>query len=147
VAGARWVRVAKVADLRPDRGLVVRAEGTRIALFRVAGKLHAMADACPHMGTSLAEGRILKDRVICRWHGWSFDLATGQGGDGARPWACARVYPIEARGDELYVELPEEPAVPPVPPDDPWVPWADDFIKSKPEEPPPVPPPAKTRRS
>jgi len=130
----RWIKVARVADLRDGRGVAVRAGAARVALFRVEGRIHAVDDACPHMGTSLAEGRLSHGRIVCRWHGWSFDLATGRGGDGARPWACVRVWPVEVRGEEIYLRPPADPSREP-PADEPWVAWDDRFVKPRADDP------------
>ena len=72
------------------RGRVVLIENVRVAVFRLETGWFALKDSCPHMGSSLADGRIRGDRVNCRWHAWSFDLATGES-DSKRK-ACARVY-------------------------------------------------------
>ena len=72
----------------------VEAFGTEIALFNVDGELFAAANACPHHGGPLCHGRItgarMADRpyehrweresrvLVCPWHGWEFDLETGQ---------------------------------------------------------------------
>jgi nitrite reductase (NADH) small subunit/3-phenylpropionate/trans-cinnamate dioxygenase ferredoxin subunit len=129
----RWINVGRLSDLRDGQARAVRVGAARVALFRIGAELHAIDDACPHMGTSLAEGRLSRGRVSCRWHGWSFDLRTGRGGDGARPWACVRVWPVEVRGADVYVERPADPAAAP-PADDLWVPWDDRFVKRSPDE-------------
>lgn len=51
--------------------------GHSIALFNLAGQLYAIADSCPHQGSSLCAG-LLQGRVVqCRAHGLRFDLASG----------------------------------------------------------------------
>ncbi len=85
---------------------VVRAEGRRIAIFRVDGELFALDDACPHMGASLADGRVDGRRVVCAWHGWSFDLVTGE--SGRRSGACARRHEIEIRDGIVFLSVAPE---------------------------------------
>ena len=70
------------------------------AVFRVQGRLYALRDACPHMGAPLSEGKLTGGRVVCGWHGWSFDLTTGRTERGR---GCARVHVVERRGERVYV--------------------------------------------
>jgi ferredoxin-nitrite reductase len=58
-------------------GKLVQLGGKEIALFRVDGKVHAIENACPHAGGSLAEGACQDGVVACPLHGWSFDVRTG----------------------------------------------------------------------
>ncbi len=49
-----------------------------IVLYNTNGEFYAIENSCPHKGAPLSEG-ILCDRVIeCDWHGWQFDLRTGE---------------------------------------------------------------------
>jgi len=127
---AEWIRVGRVDDFREGRGSAVRVGDVKVAVFKVGGTLRAIQDSCPHMGASLADGRVLHGRVECFWHHWCFDLASGQGDQKSKRWLRARVYEIEVRGDEVFVLRPDEPAPrPPDDDDDDWVPWDDRFLK------------------
>ena len=46
--------------------------GTPLVLFRVNGKIHALADRCPHRGAPLSKGSIRKGHLVCPYHGWCF---------------------------------------------------------------------------
>jgi len=71
----------------------------------------AVADACPHMGASLADGTLEDGVVTCPWHGWRYDAASGKGLPPARPWACVRTFEVKLEGDDVLVRIPEpEPA-------------------------------------
>jgi len=124
-----YVKVGKVGDFREGRGVAVRVDGKRVAVFRVAGELRAIQDDCPHMGASLADGKLQDGHVVCHWHGWTFDLESGQGNQKSKQWLCARVYGIKVEGDDVYVLRPEDPAPPPSDDDETWVPWDDGFLK------------------
>ena len=124
-----YVKVGKVGDFREGRGVAVRVDEKRVAVFRLGGVLRAIQDDCPHMGASLADGKLEGTRVVCHWHGWTFDLESGQGNQQSKKWLCARVYGTKVEGDDVYVRRPEEP--PPQPPHEgeDWVPWDDNFLK------------------
>ena len=49
-----------------------------IALFNVNGEFFALDGICPHQGGPLGKGRIEGCVVTCPWHGWQFDVTTGQ---------------------------------------------------------------------
>lgn len=127
---AELVKVGKVGDFREGRGVAVWVGERKVAIFKLGGRLLAIQDACPHMGASLADGRVDGGRVVCHWHGWTFDLETGQGDQRSKQWLCARVYETRVEGDDVYVLRPDER--PPARPDDePWVPWDDGFLKKE----------------
>lgn len=76
----KYIDVAKVADLPPGSTLSVEVdeEGRGIALFNVDGKLFALDNTCPHAGGPLGEGTLQGDIIRCPWHGWKFNVRTGQ---------------------------------------------------------------------
>lgn len=90
---ARYV-VAKVGDMPPDSSRLVEVRGRQIALFHVNGEYFALSDRCPHEGGSLCAGLLVgrltsrapgeyqlsrpREFLQCSWHGWEFDLRTGQ---------------------------------------------------------------------
>ena len=47
-------------------------------LLREQGRVHALVDRCPHRGIPLRVGRQeFPGTWSCRYHGWTFDIATG----------------------------------------------------------------------
>lgn len=115
-----WVPIGRPDAFREGRGRVVVVLGVRVAVFRVGPSIHAMRDACPHMGLSLAEASPEGGRVTCHGHGWTFDLATGR--SDRRSGACARVYAVRIENDQVLVRPPAEEHAP-EPAEIDWVPW------------------------
>lgn len=86
--------VAAVGEIPPNGRKLVELRGRRIALFHVAGEYFALTDRCPHEGGSLCAGRLTGlvrsaepgryeysrpgEMLACSWHGWEFDIRTGQ---------------------------------------------------------------------
>ena len=86
--------VAKVADVAPGDRKLVMVKGRPIALFNLQGEFFAIGDKCPHEAGSLCAGRIVGlaeadlpgdyrltragEFIKCPWHGWEFDIRTGQ---------------------------------------------------------------------
>lgn len=99
--GARFVEVARVGDVPPGKGRLVRVDARPIALFHVDGRYYAIKNYCPHEGDDLWRGRIEEGAVICPNHGWRFDLGTGRCvrlGD-----RDVRAYPVRVEGDRILV--------------------------------------------
>lgn len=86
--------VARVADFDPGDRVIVEVANRSIGVFRMGGEYFAVRNLCPHAGGPVCLGRIQSDvesdkpgevRCIdgkylleCPWHGWEYDLATGQ---------------------------------------------------------------------
>ena len=119
---AEFIRVGCREDFHDGRGRVVDVAGQRVAVFRIGERWYALQDDCPHMGASLAEGALEGGRVVCHWHGKTFDLATGE--SDMRSGACARVYEIRTTGPDVFVKppAPESAAAS----DDDWEPFDPD---------------------
>jgi nitrite reductase/ring-hydroxylating ferredoxin subunit len=76
---AGWWPVAHSDEVRQHPGAF--RLGTRdLAVYRdLTGTPRAVEDRCPHRRLPLSMGRLTEDGSIqCRYHGWSFDGATGR---------------------------------------------------------------------
>jgi len=99
------VRAAALADLEPECPLAVTLNGTRVALVRVGESVHALGDVCPHQGGPLSEGRLVGGRLACPWHGWRYDVRTG---DCVMPTRGGPVpsYPVRVANGDVWVDVP-----------------------------------------
>lgn len=80
-AARRRFPLVDAADAAGRLGFVSRVPGTpfgAVAVYRVGGRLCAVADACPHAGASLSEGEVEGAVVTCPRHGSRFDVGTGE---------------------------------------------------------------------
>lgn len=73
-----WHRIATVDDCPPGQGLEAVVGEQIVALFNVDGEFFAIDGVCPHQGGPLAQGELTGCLVTCPWHGWQFDVKTGQ---------------------------------------------------------------------
>ena len=109
----------------PDNGRLVVDIGDRtIGIFRVAGKLHAYENTCPHMGGPVCQGlvipavrEVLNDkqvstgyrfdesemRIVCPWHGYEFAIETGS--HPAKSSIRLRRVEVDENGGDVYVTL------------------------------------------
>ncbi len=86
--------VATVGEIPKGGSKLVTVKGREIALFNVDGDYYALFNRCPHAGASLCAGKIVArvgshepgqyvlerehQMLRCPWHGWQFDIHTGQ---------------------------------------------------------------------
>src|SRR5438067_1909800 len=100
---AKWYRAAAVSELESEGlGHQVIADGLELAVFRWGGRVYALENLCPHLGFPLSEGIVQGGEVICSWHGWHIRLDDGTC---RRERECAKTYPCEIRGEEVWVEV------------------------------------------
>ncbi|GAA1213080.1 Rieske (2Fe-2S) protein [Pseudonocardia alaniniphila] len=112
--------VSRVDEFPPGERRIVQAGRRSIGVFRVGDRFYAINNYCPHQGGPLCLGRTKpwvsstgpgdyamaeqEALVACPWHGWEYDLATGQSflGPGEPP---ARTYEVsvEAGADAAPV--------------------------------------------
>ncbi|MGF1515817.1 MAG: FAD-dependent oxidoreductase [Elainellaceae cyanobacterium] len=100
--------VAKTSDLEPGKMITVKAGSTPILLAQVNDKIYATGAKCTHNGAVLAQGALCDRRVVCPWHNASFDVTTG---DQLCPPGLDSLpsYPVTVNGDQIEVELPDDP--------------------------------------
>lgn len=105
---SRRIRVAGAGEVLEGKGTAVLVEGKPIALFRVEGACHAIANACPHKGGPLAEGELEGHVVSCPWHGWTWDVRTGANVRQPRlkPVPC---FAVTEENGEVFIALPSSP--------------------------------------
>ncbi|MGE0688317.1 MAG: Rieske 2Fe-2S domain-containing protein [Dehalococcoidia bacterium] len=76
-APEHFTAVMAETDLKEQTLTRVDAGGYPVLLYRRFGRVYALADTCPHLGCSLAEGSVEGDAVLCGCHGSKFALADG----------------------------------------------------------------------
>ena len=97
------IRVA-LTDLLPGQPRLVEAEGTRVVLVRVGDQVHALGEVCAHKGGPLSDGKVSGTRLACPWHGWMYDVRTGQCVFPGRG-AAVPIYPVRVEHDEVWVDV------------------------------------------
>ena len=113
--------VARTADLPEGERLIAEVGGRKIGVFNIAGTYHALLHGCPHARGPLCDGALQRistpsgpggiqvdtEHVFlsCPWHGWLFDLESGQSWwDPGR--TRARRFPVEVtHGDMIADQL------------------------------------------
>ena len=99
-----FVKLATLDELPPGGAKEVEHDGRIIALFNVGGIISAIDGICPHQGGPLAEGMVEGTIVTCPWHGWQFDVRSGQSTLGSK--LKQPVYEVKVEGRDVLVAVP-----------------------------------------
>jgi nitrite reductase/ring-hydroxylating ferredoxin subunit len=103
VSGPR--RVASLDEVPAGQPTLVDLDGTRIVLARVGDAVYACGDVCAHRGGPLSQGKLTGSRLACPWHGWMYDVRTGECLF-PRHGKAVPAYRVRVEGDDVFVELP-----------------------------------------
>ncbi|HEY3879090.1 MAG TPA: Rieske 2Fe-2S domain-containing protein [Trebonia sp.] len=88
------VVVGKVSDFQNGDRKIVDVNGKSVGVFRIDDRFYALRNRCPHQFGPLCLGELASRAVsdgpgdvrldpgppllACPWHGWEYDIATGQ---------------------------------------------------------------------
>lgn len=114
------VVVAPVSRFGDGERRIVSVGSRSIGVFRVGERFYGIRNRCPHQGGPLCLGHVLGDavadapgaarissdplRIACPWHGWEYDLDSGQSFMGGS-MAGVKSYGVGLeRGDSLLDE-------------------------------------------
>ena len=74
-----------------------------ICVANVNGTITAMDNVCLHMGGPLGQGFIEGNKIVCPWHGWEYDLQTGELGDD--PKSKLAVYAVKTENGDVLIDI------------------------------------------
>jgi nitrite reductase/ring-hydroxylating ferredoxin subunit len=78
MAEGEFVTVARVEDLPSGTVTTVHAGDEKIALAHCEDGFYATQNACLHLEGPLGEGSLDGCVLTCPWHGWQYDVRTGE---------------------------------------------------------------------
>jgi nitrite reductase/ring-hydroxylating ferredoxin subunit len=113
--------VAPVGDIPPGNRKLFHIKGRPIAVFNLSGEFFGLLNRCPHQGGSLCDGVVTGlleshdpgtynysrqgEILRCPWHGWEFDIRTGQSYcDPER--IRTKAYTVETKPGQTVIEGP-----------------------------------------
>ena len=98
------VKVGRLEEIETGQPKLVEINGFRIVLARVGDAVYALHDECMHQGGPLSEGRLSGTRLSCPWHGWQYDVCSGQCVLPTRG-GTVQSYPVRVEDGEVWVDL------------------------------------------
>jgi nitrite reductase/ring-hydroxylating ferredoxin subunit len=113
-------RIADAEALVEDGDrIIAEVEGQEIGVFRIDGEYFALPNFCPHQAGPLCQGAVTGRMVVgddgwewryeqngeivtCPWHGWKFDIKTGENVKDDR--YTVPTYDVSIDDGAIYVE-------------------------------------------
>ncbi len=110
-----------VEDFPPGSHPIISVAGREIGVYNVDGEFHAVQNICPHALAPICRGPIgntalptapgedfqlgMDGRVLrCVWHGWEFDVVTGEALFGIDKRKL-KTFPISVEDGQLVVTM------------------------------------------
>ncbi len=105
--------IAPVDELPPGTRKFLTIDARPIAIFNIKGEFFGLLNRCPHQGAALCEGPLIGlaqstdpgEIIRCPWHGWEFDIRTGQSYCDPRRFR-AKAYPVNVEPGAVVVKGP-----------------------------------------
>ena len=97
------IKMARLSELPPGTMIEKQILARKVAVVNDDGHVYGIQSECAHMRASLAKGRVDDGVVICPWHGWRYDLRSGE--CLTDPQFSLRKYEVEIVGDDIYLLL------------------------------------------
>jgi naphthalene 1,2-dioxygenase system ferredoxin subunit len=101
---ARWHRLCAREEVPEGDVWAFSVAGRELAVYGIDGQVHASDNLCTHGQSRLSDGFVDGRQIECPLHQGRFDICSGRA-------LCAplerdlRIYPVEVRGDTVYVRL------------------------------------------
>jgi nitrite reductase/ring-hydroxylating ferredoxin subunit len=77
-----------------------------LCVANVGGRFYALDNVCPHQGAALGQGTVEHGFVVCPWHGWQVDPASGVAEQD--PECIVDRYTITMDGQDVFVSDVDE---------------------------------------
>lgn len=119
--------VGTVEEIAPGTHKIVEVGGRSIGVYNVNGEYFAILNRCPHQAGPLCKGNtygFLKsggvgeyeysrpgEIVRCPWHGWEFDVKTGQSWFDPVQVRVRKYNVVVTSGSEIVAEEPGQPLI------------------------------------
>jgi nitrite reductase (NADH) small subunit len=99
-----FVRIGSATELpAPGEAREFECGAHTICVANMDGTYAAVDNVCPHRGGPLGQGLVEGAKIVCPWHGWEFDLATGN--NPFTPNLSVAAYDLKVDGDAVYARL------------------------------------------
>jgi nitrite reductase/ring-hydroxylating ferredoxin subunit len=118
-----WYLLTSSRSIKPGKVRAVEIGARRLVVYRdLDGRSHVVADRCPHLGSDLALASVTERGLMCTFHGWCWDRASGTcveaPGNAELPKRRLKTFASTERHGFVWAWLGGEPAfdLPAVPP-------------------------------
>ncbi|MDN5289581.1 MAG: Rieske (2Fe-2S) protein [Mucilaginibacter sp.] len=99
----KWYKIPGIQYTDKPFITKVKAGRKNICLVGFEGQVYALSSVCPHAGADLSEGLCVKGKIVCPYHRYTYNLATGKGGEGQNDFVAT--YPVDIKDDGIYIGI------------------------------------------
>ena len=103
-----WQKLCRPDDIPDERGREFLIGNRVLAVFRSADRYYAVEGMCAHQGGPLAQGQFDEPCVTCPWHGWQYDVTTGN--NLLTRKKMLDTFPLEFRDGDLWINMDTDPS-------------------------------------
>jgi nitrite reductase (NADH) small subunit/3-phenylpropionate/trans-cinnamate dioxygenase ferredoxin subunit len=100
------IPVARLADVPPGTCRSVEVDGIGVAICNVGGTVYIIDNTCPHAGGPLGEGSLDGELIECPWHGWRYNVRTGERPENRE--ITVSCFPVRVEHDIIHLVLQNE---------------------------------------
>ena len=101
---SQYVRICSQSELpAANQACEFTVDGRALCVANVEGAISVLLGVCPHEEGPLGEGSIEGGRIVCPWHGYSYDPKTGASLED--PDLKAQVYESVIENGELRAKI------------------------------------------
>ncbi len=72
-----WMKLCEAESIPDGRARIFSVGNERVAVFRYGERISALSNLCQHQNGPLGEGCVRNGLVVCPWHGYEYDPASG----------------------------------------------------------------------
>lgn len=98
-----WLQGPSISELEEGLPFRFSREECDSLLVWIDGKVMAFRNQCPHMGMPLDGGLVDGSAITCPWHGFRFDLATGE--CFTAPHVQLEPFPVRVEDRQIWIRV------------------------------------------
>jgi nitrite reductase/ring-hydroxylating ferredoxin subunit len=98
------LKMGTLAQLPADSVMEVMVGDQPYAICNVGGTVRALSGVCIHRGGPLGQGQIHEGNVVCPYHLWEFDCASGE--YDYDPTKRVPTFEVKVEDGDIFVQVP-----------------------------------------
>lgn len=102
---ANWIDLGPTGDFATDPHQCLTVDGHPLVVLHHQGQYYVLENTCPHAGLPLGEGQCQGLVLTCPFHGYSYNIRTGQNVDFPDVEMPVGTYQTRVEDGRLWVDL------------------------------------------
>lgn len=101
------ITLCKTSEVPEKKPKCVNVDVYYFAIYRLGEGFIVIKDECPHQMASFEGCENKEGTIVCGFHGWSFDLNSGEAIKG---FGSLTKYPVTIENDTIIIDYTDDPA-------------------------------------